>query len=278
MAPQRSRSRRGRRGGEAGTLVLAVALVFITLLAGGVGVYVWATANRPALRDQRTFCPLTGPSAITVMLLDTSDPLPAATREDVRTRLTDIVNELPDNALLEIRVLDPAVKSGRSVFSLCNPGDGRGLSEFTANPSLAKRRWREKFKEPVDQALNGALLPQRSETSPILSTLQGIALERFAGNSNTDIPKSLVIVSDMIEYGKEYSQYSQADLSYDRFRKSPLYLKVRTDLNAAEVRLLYVDRLTGIKSADHMKFWANWVADNGGKLTRITRLQGAGKS
>jgi hypothetical protein len=278
MAPTRTRRGKLRRG-DAGKLIGAVILAVISLLAVAIGAYFWFTANRPPARDQRSFCPLDGPSAITVMLLDTSDALPQPTKEDAIKRLTDIAEALPDYALLDIRILDPAYPAGRQVFALCNPGDGRGLNEFTGNPSLAKKRWGERFRAPLDRALNLSMQPQPSATSPILSTLQGIALERFVGAAASKIDKSLVIVSDMIENEKDYSQY-QGDLSYQRFKGTPAYLKFRTDLNSARVHILYVQRFTKrqINSTQLMQFWSDWVGDNrGAPDATAVRLQGAGQ-
>src|SRR5689334_10907752 len=93
-------------------LTAAVALSAVALVAAGIGLYVWATATRPPVRDQRTFCPVDGPRAITVMLLDTSDPLPKPTRDEVLKRLTDVADELPEYALLDIRILDPSYPAG----------------------------------------------------------------------------------------------------------------------------------------------------------------------
>jgi hypothetical protein len=276
MAVQRNRARKGRRG-DFGKLLAALFLTTVALGAGGIGLYIWATAPRPPLRDQKTFCPIDGPSAVTVMLLDTSDPLPAPTTDEVVKRLTDIADELPDYALLEIRTLDPGHRAGRVVFSLCNPGDGRGLNEFTGNPSLAKRRWKERFRGPLDEALITSLRPAPSGTSPILATLQGIALDRFTGKAADEMPKSLVIVSDMIEYGKEYSQYPPADLSYQRFRTNPLYAKVRTNLNDARVEILYVQRRPKGAPLDygaHIRFWLDWIQDNRGQFRGAVKLQG----
>jgi len=278
MAPTRIRRSKLRRG-DLAKLIGAIILAVISVSAVALGAYFWFTANRPPARDQRTFCPLDGPSAITVMLLDTSDPLPTPTKEDAIKRLTDKADTLPDYALLDIRILDPAHPAGRQVFALCNPGDGRGLNEFTGNPSIAKKRWRERFREPLDKALNVSMQPQPSATSPILSTLQGIALERFSGAAAVKIEKSLVIVSDMIENEKDYSQY-QGDLSYQRFKGTPAYLKLRTDLNGAHVHILYVQRFTKrqINPTLLMQFWSDWVGDNRGAPDgTVVRLQGAGQ-
>jgi len=40
-----------------------------------------------------------------------------------------------------------------------------------------------------------------------------------------NIPKSLIVISDMLEFTPDYNQYPPADLSYARFRRSPAYPK-----------------------------------------------------
>jgi hypothetical protein len=47
-----------------------------------------------------------------------------------------------------------------------------------------------------------------------------------------NIPKSLIVISDMLEFTPDYNQYPPADLSYARFRRSPAYPKFQTDLPA----------------------------------------------
>jgi hypothetical protein len=277
MVRARAKSRRTRNEDEV-KLIAAVTLTLIALVAGGVGVYFWATAPRPPARDQKTFCQIEGPRAIAVMLLDTTDPLPVATKEQVFKLLTDIADDLREYALLDIRILDSESQAGRQIFSLCNPGDGRGLNEFNGNPSLAKRVWQRKFHEPLEQALEGGLHPRHSDTSPLLSTLQGIAISRFTGKAAAEVPKLLVIVSDMIENTKEYSQY-EGDLSYRRFKMTPTYFKYRTDLNKAQVQIFYVQRIvrgrSPIDSGAHIRFWIDWVQDSGGQFKSAIKLQGA---
>src|SRR5262249_39286237 len=92
----------------------------------------------------------------------------------------------------------------------------------------------------------------------------------------------LVIVSDMIEHVPgEYTQYPPADLRYERFKASPIYRNVRTDLKGAEVGIFYVQRnlQRPIDTGAHIKFWIDWIDDNNGHLnTDLTiKLQGAAK-
>jgi hypothetical protein len=276
MARRSHRQRRGRNGDQ-GKKAVGIALITASLAAVIAGGYFFATAQRSPALAKDTLCPVEGPRSATVILLDTSDPLPDVTRQEALKYLMDTAESLPAYGLMEIRLLDPSVPGGRQVFSKCNPGDGSGLSEYTANPAMARKRWTEGFRQPIEKAMTAALAPTDAKTSPIMETVQRIAVDRFSGKAAADMPKSLIVMSDMIEHGPGYSQY-QGDLSYGRFKATEAYRRFHTDLQGASVSLYYIQRLAPkrINSAEHIQFWMDWVKDNNGRLTEATKLQGAG--
>jgi hypothetical protein len=275
---RQSRSRRRRAAGETGKFIAASALALATLIAAIWGAHLWATAPTPTQRDKVTLCPAGPPQGIIVIVMDTTDGLPEPTKVEAVKLLTDLIEQSPENTLLDLRVVDPVQKAGRTILTLCNPGDGRGISEFIGNPEMAKRVWRQRFREPLIRALEGSLQPICSKTSPLLATFQGIALERFTGAAIASSQKRLVIVSDMIEHvPNEYTQYPPADLRYQRFKGLPAYRKVRTDLQSAEVDIMYIDRsLPRFDTGVHIKFWLDWIGDNYGRMGTLLKLQGAG--
>ncbi len=252
-----------------------MAVVALGLLAAGA--YVYATVARPPTLDETSLCPVDGPRAVDVVLLDSTDEIPDAAKKEIRSALSDMAETLAPYELLEIRLLDAKTPDGRMIFSKCNPGDGSGLSEYTANPRLARQRWLEEFRSPLDSALDASFAPLPGKTSPIMETIQRIALERFTGRNVENVPKTLVLVSDMLQHGADYSQYT-GDLSFDRFKASRAYKNVRTDLHGANVIIYYIQRKTAkpINSADHIRFWADWIHDNNGRLKEANKLQGVG--
>jgi hypothetical protein len=269
-----------RRSSNPGDLSKHLLGGVLTVLALGVlatGAYVYATLARPPTLDHTSFCPISGPRSETVVLLDSTDEIPDIAKREIRTTLVDMAETLPRYELLEIRLLDPKIAGGRMIFSRCNPGDGSDLSEYTANPRLAKQRWMDDFREPLDQALEEGFRPAPGRTSPIMETIQQIAVDRFTGRNVEDIPKTLVLISDMLEHGPDYSQYS-GDLSYDRFKGSNAYRRVRTDLHGAAVEIYYIQRAIArpINSVDHIRFWAQWIHDNNGRFKQASKLQGVG--
>lgn len=278
MARRRPRQRSDPGIGWSG--IAGILLLLLAIAAGsGLAYFYFAAPARPVL-DAQSLCPVDGPRGITVVLVDTSDDLPETTRREVLGTLDDLISTLPPLYKLDIRVLDIAGGRSRSLFSKCNPGDGAGLSEWTDNPRLARLRWIENFRKPAALAVMSSVASAKASSSPIMGAIQDIALDQFSSATSKNAKKTLFVISDMIEYTRDYSQYPRAgDLSFQRYKQSPAYLKFRTDLHGADVILRYVTRqVKGQPLVDgtlHMDFWKSWIEDNGGVWGGVKRLQGA---
>lgn len=277
MARLQSRQRSRSRGGS-GSLWPGIALIGVAVIVLGALAFFYFTVPRKPKLDAASLCPEGGPQGITIVLVDTSDDLPAAAQREVLTLLKDQITGLPDYYKLDIRVLDIPGARSRSLFSKCNPGDGTGLSEWTSNPRLARMRWIESFRQPAQDAVNSSLASDKAQRSPIMGALQDIALDQFSSAAAQEIPKLVIVISDMLEYTVDYSQY-QSDLSYQRYKQSPAYLKYRTDLHGAHVKIEYVRRQKlppGFDTPHHVEFWRTWIIDNRGVYEPAHSLQGVG--
>ena len=278
MARRRPRQRSAPGLGWSG--LGGVLLLLLALTSGGALAYFYFSAPARPVLDPQSLCPLDGPQGITVVLVDTSDDLPETTRREVLGSLDDLIATLPPFYRLDIRVLDIAGARSRSLFSKCNPGDGAGLSEWTDNPRLARLRWIENFRRPAAEAVKTSIAAAKATNSPIMAAIQDIAIDQFSSAASQNAKKTVLVISDMIEFTRDYSQYPRAgDLSFLRYKQSPAYLKFRTDLHGATVIIRYVTRqangqplLDGVK---HMEFWKEWIEDNRGAFGGVKRLQGA---
>lgn len=215
-----------------------------------------------------------------MVLVDTSDDLPEAKRREVSVVLEDMIATLPSFYKLDIRVLDMAGVRSRSLFSKCNPGDSAGLSDWTANPRIARMRWVENFRKPAAEAVKNSIASAKATSSPIMAAIQDIAIDQFSSAASQHAKKTLVVISDMIEFTRDYSQYPRAGcLSFQRFKQSPAYLKFKTDLHGATVNIRYVTRQVNsqplLDELRQMDFWKTWVQDSGGVWGSARRLQGA---
>lgn len=270
--------RRLKHGGGGATVWWGIALIVFAMAAfAGLAAFYFMTPARPQL-DAATLCPVAGPRGVFVVLVDTSDDLPETTKRQVLGLLDDQITGLPEFYKLDIRVLDIPGSRSRTLFSKCNPGDGIGLSEWTDNPRIARQQWIESFRRPAREAVNSSIASSKADRSPIMGAIQDIALDQFSAAVVQPIEKRLTIISDMLEFTRDYSQYPAAgDLSYQRFKRSPAYMKFRTDLHDAAVIFEYVQRTSvKIDNTAHGKFWQEWTTDNRGKFQIFRRLQGAG--
>jgi hypothetical protein len=255
-------------------------LLTLSIVAGSAFAYFYlSTPARPTL-DAQTLCPVAGPQGITVVLVDTSDDLPETTQREVLRMLDDMIETLPPYYKLDIRVLDITGARSRSLFSKCNPGDGAGLSEWTDNPRIARLRWIETFRKPAAEAVKSSIAAAKANSSPIMGAIQDIALDQFSSIASKSAKKTLFVISDMVEYTRDYSQYPRAgDLSFSRYKQSPGYLKFRTDLHGATVTIRYVNRQPKgqplVNGVAHMQFWQEWIDDNKGVFGGAKWLQGA---
>ncbi|HUG63411.1 MAG TPA: hypothetical protein VMP03_16310, partial [Methylomirabilota bacterium] len=246
-----SRARRRRRSGRGGDgWKIGLGLLAGVVAVGMLGGMVWlnATVDRPPVLNAETLCPVlegggavAGARSVTVVLLDGSDALPAIAQEQVSKALGDLAASLPPYGLLEVRLLDVDRPGGRTLFARCNPGSGEGLSEWTANPEAARRRWIADFRDPVEAIIGGGVPAAPADISPIMAAIQTIAVQRFEGDRVRDAPKTLVIVSDMLEHTPDYSHYRD-ELDYAAFRARPVAARTATDLHGADVMLYYISR------------------------------------
>ena len=85
-----------------------------------------------------------------------------------------------------------------------------------------------------------------------------------------------MLISRITEHEADYSQYA-GDLSYDRFKASRAYRKRHRPARRRRA-IYYIQRNTGkpLNSVDHIRFWADWIRDNNGRLKQASKLQGVG--
>jgi hypothetical protein len=275
VARRQLRKRNGARG--TGAAIGGIVLILLAIVALGFLALFYFSAPRKPKLDAASLCPVDGPRGIVVVLVDTSDDLPEPTQRQVLGMLEDQISGLPDYYKFDIRVLDIAGGRSRSLFSKCNPGDGTGLSEWTDNPRIARMRWLENFRQPAKDAIKNSLSSAKAKSSPIMGAIQDIAIDQFSSSAAQKVEKKLIVISDMLEYTPLYSQYPGAgDLSYQRFKRSPAYLKFRTDLHDARVKIEYVQQTqVTIDTVRHIEFWKEWITDNKGAFDGARRLQGA---
>jgi len=239
----------------------------IAILVVAIGYFKFAPT--PIRRDPGTLCSKEGaPTSLLVILIDTTDALNVIKRAAVKDEIQAEVSSLPIDGEVQLYTLGPVVDSLlKPEIVLCNPGNGKGASEWTANPRLLKKRWTLRFERPLDDVLGKMLIAPDGQTSPILESIQDLSVTVLQRHEYQGVPKQLVIVSDMIQYTSQYSQYRSVQ-PFSLFSRTAYYRDVHADLSGVDVTLLYIIRPedSRIQNANHLDFWRDYIAASGGRL------------
>ena len=256
-----------RREDRQGYLVIA-ALVVIVVGAGSY-LYFFAPTTRPL--DPVTNCPTDGkpPAQITVVLLDTTDPLSAIQNREVFNKVTPEADNAPRYAEIKLFAVEPAGNAIlRPLATVCNPGNGEELNKFWASPRVMAQiaqRWREHFIAPLNVELKSLMTAPSANTSPILESIQNVSASVFDAPAFKQVPKQLIIVSDMVQNTPGFSQYRQSE-TFDQFKHTPYYLTVRPNLDGVNVTILYLRRADVFRiqgRTQHLDFWRDYFTDAG---------------
>ena len=260
--PTNRRANRGRDDIRKGAPLIVIAVL---LLAGLIGAYAFVASKRVD-RDSETGCPTSGPSAITAILFDRTDPINEKQRLYLKNKLDGFRQrthkfEEVDTYSLEDQG-DDVVKP---LLRVCDPGRGNDVSILTANPKLLRERWEKQFDAPLREMLEGRLQGGGAKNSAIFEAIQSVSLQSFQKSRlAADAPRRLIIISDLIQFTKTVDFY-EGDLNYQNFQQTNEARRLHTNLNGVSVEILFVPRAKPDRIDRLVRFWTNWFVDQGAR-------------
>ena len=267
--------------------VVQIALLIVAILAVVSALTIfWIKSRRERVQldEGGTLCPEVkdGKSQIPevlVILLDSSDRLGDAQSIQVRHDLERARSRLAKFGRLDVYALrDAGGVLAAPVLTICNPGDGNDLSEITANPELARKRWKEEFASRVDRVLKTGIEAVEAPTSPILEAIQAAGIQTF------DLPeldsvrnRRVIVVSDLLQNVPGKMSHYEEVPEFKEFSSSAYYEEVRVPLEDVKVEVLYLarTRASGIQGLRHIEFWEAYFRSLGAELEQVTRVSGA---
>jgi hypothetical protein len=251
-----SRTRRGGRRSDRSNLWAGLALAAAVALVGlYFGASFWAREQRVEI-DEASLCPKSGPTAVTAVLVDRSDPLSPQQAQRVRQVLERIVEEASVGGRVALYVAEADAFAALSpVLALCNPGSE--ANPLYQNPKKIRARYEDGFKARFE-AVRGALLePARRQSSPVMESIKAVCIDAF-GKAPAGVPLRLVVVSDLLQHSPITSHYRERN--FEAVFKDGRLAGVLVDCKGAEVDILYVLRLgkdgrPTVQTRDHQRFW-----------------------
>jgi hypothetical protein len=255
--------------------IAGAAALLVLLIAGGAALALKGRAVAVPT-DPATLCPTRRSlSEIAVILLDVSDRFSEPQRLQIRSHLARLRDSIPRFGLVEVYTVD---RLGRRVTEpvshLCNPGTGADLSRIYQNPELAKKKW-EGFSAKLNADVDRQISKPPLKSSPIFEAIQATALRTFGKPEYDGLPKRLVIVSDLLQnVPGGLSMYARVP-SFESFKTTPYFSRVRTDLNGVSVELYYLIRSGEARqNRDHLAFWQEYFQHQGAEVESVEKVFG----
>lgn len=240
-------------------------------------------ASCGGVRLDENLCPRDrSPPRTTLLLLDTSDPLSAKHREELRRLVSELqdakAKELPappvaPGEALVVYQLGGNLDDLQPVLQVCNPGehpdDWEWWQELVRGKRIEMQRWR-RFQDRVE-ALYGRIETSTAQrTSPIIETL-GVIVPRHAPSwrtASTDAGRThLVLFSDLLQHSEALSHYGDYPAA-DAIHKTPGLRALQTKLAGVDVSLYRLERSRAGRwqTTKHYYWWTHLVQSFRGKV------------
>jgi hypothetical protein len=271
-----ARRRRQKRDWDKarGIVFMIIGLVLISALGGA---WYWVSKNRTQL-DAASNCPVTGPTAIHVILIDRSDPIQPLQAQQVRQTIDRYVKSAKIGERFDLYTANgDAGNVLTAVASVCNPGRGDQANELYQNPQMIQRQFDTKFLKPLESSLVELLKSGTTKESPILESIRAAAVASFGSTEPNTIPLQMTIISDLVQHTALYSQF-RTDGSFADLAKRPEWRSLQANLKGAKVDVLYLLRAEArrgnvpIQNRGHQEFWGKAFEASGADRITITPL------
>ncbi len=270
-----SRNKRQQRKKNKNFLGTVLIIFVLSVFVLGA-TYYFKIQSRQQSYDQETLCPLNLPSSeYLALVFDKSDVYNKIQQSYLKRFFNNLKAELMPGTRISIFLIESL--DGKEIqpdYVVCVPRTGEDANVFYENPKQIKKRWKEQFEKPLDQAIAGFMQPSQAEFSPIMEIFQYISLTAFPSGEET-AEKKVIIISDMLQHTPEWSHYrGQFDLN--QLMRNNYYQRIRTDLENAEVKILYVrrDGNEHLQNKRHAYFWSDFIQSLGGRVTLIEKIDG----
>ncbi|HEU0118406.1 MAG TPA: hypothetical protein VFR09_07205 [Alphaproteobacteria bacterium] len=275
--PQHRPNRRDRQSAQVKKAVGVLAILCVVVVAMAHFYLSAKSSSRPI--DEKTFCPTDNKGMNTVaILIDRTDSFTLTQQAAIRDRLNQVKDDTGRYDLIEIYSVEPTqTQLLKPEFSMCNPGRGEEVNEWTGNPHMVEERWKTLFADPLQHIFDNSLSAENAAISPIMESIQSIVVTRLGTQSmiSKKNTRKLIIVSDLLQYMGDYSQYKPLE-PFAKFSKTPYYQNVRADLNGISFEIWYVRRqkTLNIQGQKHVDFWRDYISDQGGSVDKVWFVPG----
>jgi hypothetical protein len=270
---RRKRARRDQGDKAVGAILGLLGIVLIAALALGAW---WLRKTKVQLDADN--CPISGPRAVHLIMIDRSDPISGQQAQRVRQHVNALKSGAGFGTRFDVYTLEGDTKKEMPpLLRVCAPGRPEEANELIENPEFVRRRYDERFAAVLDKVIENLLQESTQQTSPIIESFRAASITSFGSITAGSIPLHVTLVSDMVQHTTATSHF-RGEPDFSQLSKTQIWPSLRPDLKGADVEILYLLRPNAkrasvpIQNRGHQLFWEQLIAASGGRITNIEPL------
>lgn len=224
--------------------------------------------------DKQTNCPIDGSPEYISIIFDKSDSFNSIQQKFLKRFFSNLKHNMKEGTYLSIySVKENVSEIIEPSFVICSPRTGENANALYENPEKIKRKWKEKFEEPLSQQISSYMTPSEANSSPIMEMLQVVALSLPLESDNRQ--KKIIVISDMLQNTKGWSHY-RGQFNIEKLKKTSYYKKIMTNLKNTQVTILLVRRkkYESLQTKKLAYFWDNYIKLMNGQMISIEQIDG----
>jgi uncharacterized membrane protein len=267
---RRRPSRSGGRDKFTGAILAVVGILLIGALAGGAW---WLRKIKPPIDADN--CPLSGPHAVHMIMIDRSDPISGQQAQRIRQQVEKLKNEAGFGTRFDVYTFEGDIKNEmQPAVRVCAPGRPEDANALYENPGLVRRLYDERFSAVLDRAIAELLQETTRANSPIIESLHAAAITSFGSINAGTIPLHVTLVSDMVQ-NTSLASHFKTEPNFAQLAKTSAWASLQPNLKRADVDILYLVRPNAkrgsapIQNRGHQLFWEQLIGASGGRLESI---------
>jgi len=226
--------------------------------------------------DKETFCEKENIKQKTIILIDTSDKLNPIQKTSLNERLWNYVSNLDKNnhQILIFSVENIRDKNMEPILKICNPGDEKNANSLFENKKIIRINFEKNFKNKIDDIFSELLNKESSQNSPIMESIQSIAVSNFISNNNPQ-KNRIIIISDLLQNTENFSFY-KGNYDFEKFERGNNFRFLKADFNNAEIELYFLNRKKDINLQNEKlrDFWIKYFQIQNATVTRFLPIEG----
>ena len=226
------------------------------------GLFALVAFNQPPTLVADTSCRMDRKDpAHTVLLIDQSDPFNPNDLGWVQEFVDAEARALPRYGRLTVMTPNAASPyDPRVIHVACSPGSAEEANPIFENPKMVEQTWQSDFYNPLNTAVEEALMDTRQPSSPLTEAIYSIADRAdFQADGSA---RRVVLVSDLMQHSDGFSFY-RVGADYDAYLGTEL-AETKPNMAKVEVVARIVPRqMYDLPMADVKAFWRAYFTEAG---------------